>query len=173
MIDVADASYLQFFGDDFLRLLLLRYVFCDVVLHLHRSFKVSHILSSVNNIVQIFFQCNNKLVEFLNIYEKGTCLHISMKWFCLKVGLANTEYLWLGIGHTNICYSISLCSSIILSRKTEIMKHFLCNVYIRILVSATRKAIFCCYRVAISAHDANPLFLMGTCWTTQPCNIWC
>ncbi|XP_066997063.1 protein SCAI isoform X2 [Anabrus simplex] len=34
-----DSSYLQFFGDDFLRLLLLRYVFCDVVLHLHRSFK--------------------------------------------------------------------------------------------------------------------------------------
>ncbi|XP_046681548.1 protein SCAI [Homalodisca vitripennis] len=34
-----DPAYLQFFGDDFLRLLLLRYVFCDVVLHLHRSFK--------------------------------------------------------------------------------------------------------------------------------------
>ncbi|GLG98833.1 Uncharacterized protein GBIM_05412 [Gryllus bimaculatus] len=34
-----DSAYLQFFGDDFLRLLLLRYVFCDVVLHLHRSFK--------------------------------------------------------------------------------------------------------------------------------------
>lgn len=36
---VLDASYLQFFGDDFLRLLLLRYVFCDVVLHLHRAFR--------------------------------------------------------------------------------------------------------------------------------------
>uniref|UniRef100_A0A1B6EB07 Protein SCAI n=1 Tax=Clastoptera arizonana TaxID=38151 RepID=A0A1B6EB07_9HEMI len=36
-----DPAFLQFFGDDFLRLLLLRYVFCDVVLHLHRSFKVS------------------------------------------------------------------------------------------------------------------------------------
>uniref|UniRef100_A0A6P7GKE9 Protein SCAI n=1 Tax=Diabrotica virgifera virgifera TaxID=50390 RepID=A0A6P7GKE9_DIAVI len=34
-----ESSYLQFFGDDFLRLLLLRYVFCDVVLHLHRAFK--------------------------------------------------------------------------------------------------------------------------------------
>lgn len=34
-----EPSYLQFFGDDFLRLLLLRYVFCDVVLHLHRGFK--------------------------------------------------------------------------------------------------------------------------------------
>lgn len=30
---------LQFFGDDFLRLLLVRYVFCDVVLNLHRSFR--------------------------------------------------------------------------------------------------------------------------------------
>ncbi|KAJ8866266.1 hypothetical protein PR048_032109 [Dryococelus australis] len=36
-----DPAYLQFFGDDFLRLLLLRYIFCDVVLHLHRAFKVS------------------------------------------------------------------------------------------------------------------------------------
>ncbi|KAJ8687938.1 hypothetical protein QAD02_023733 [Eretmocerus hayati] len=34
-----ESSVLQFFGDDFLRLLLLRYVFCDVVLHLHRSFR--------------------------------------------------------------------------------------------------------------------------------------
>lgn len=34
-----EPSYLQFFGDDFLRLLLLRYVFCDVVLHLHRGFR--------------------------------------------------------------------------------------------------------------------------------------
>lgn len=41
MLLVLDPAYLQFFGDDFLRLLLLRYVFCDVVLHLHRSFKVS------------------------------------------------------------------------------------------------------------------------------------
>ncbi|XP_065352751.1 protein SCAI isoform X2 [Cloeon dipterum] len=37
-----DPAYLQFFGDDFLRLLLLRYVFCDVVLNLHRSFKGRH-----------------------------------------------------------------------------------------------------------------------------------
>lgn len=34
-----DTSYLQFFGDDFLRLLILRYVFCYVVLQLHRGFK--------------------------------------------------------------------------------------------------------------------------------------
>ncbi|XP_066581314.1 protein SCAI [Prorops nasuta] len=34
-----ESSVLQFFGDDFLRLLLVRYVFCDVVLHLHRSFR--------------------------------------------------------------------------------------------------------------------------------------
>jgi Protein of unknown function (DUF3550/UPF0682). len=49
--DLADSSYLQFFGDDFLRLLLLRYVFCDVVLHLHRSFKVSHTLLLMQNTV--------------------------------------------------------------------------------------------------------------------------
>lgn len=38
-IVILESSYLQFFGDDFLRLLLLRYVFCDVVLHLHRGFR--------------------------------------------------------------------------------------------------------------------------------------
>lgn len=35
-----DPGYIQFFGDDFLRLLILRYIFCYVVLHLHRGFKV-------------------------------------------------------------------------------------------------------------------------------------
>ncbi|GBO98712.1 Protein SCAI [Eumeta japonica] len=33
-----DPTYIQFLGDDFLRLLILRFVFCDMVLHLHRSF---------------------------------------------------------------------------------------------------------------------------------------
>ncbi|XP_044587350.1 protein SCAI isoform X2 [Cotesia glomerata] len=37
-----ESSILQFFGDDFLRLLVVRYVFCDVVLHLHRSFRGRH-----------------------------------------------------------------------------------------------------------------------------------
>jgi len=36
-----DASYLNFLGDDFLRLLLCRYIFCDVVLRIHRAFKTS------------------------------------------------------------------------------------------------------------------------------------
>lgn len=40
-IFVSDPGYIQFFGDDFLRLLILRYIFCHVVLHLHRGFKVS------------------------------------------------------------------------------------------------------------------------------------
>ena len=31
---------MQFFGDDFLRLILLRFVFCYIVLILHRGFKV-------------------------------------------------------------------------------------------------------------------------------------
>ncbi|XP_032668869.1 protein SCAI [Odontomachus brunneus] len=34
-----ETSVLQFFGDDFLRLLLVRYVFCYVVLNMHRSFR--------------------------------------------------------------------------------------------------------------------------------------
>lgn len=32
---------MQFFGDDFLRVLLLRFIFCHVVLSLHKFFKVS------------------------------------------------------------------------------------------------------------------------------------
>ena len=32
---------MQFIGDDFLRLLMLRFVFCYIVLILHRCFKVS------------------------------------------------------------------------------------------------------------------------------------
>ncbi|KAK8372471.1 hypothetical protein O3P69_010546, partial [Scylla paramamosain] len=34
-----DPSFLQFFGDDFLRLLILRYIFCSTVLRAHRVFK--------------------------------------------------------------------------------------------------------------------------------------
>lgn len=41
---ISDMSYIQFFGDDFLRLLLLRYVFCHVVLRHHRAFNVSLLL---------------------------------------------------------------------------------------------------------------------------------
>jgi len=37
-----DPSYLNFLGDDFLRLLLCRYIFCDAVLRIHRAFKASH-----------------------------------------------------------------------------------------------------------------------------------
>lgn len=36
-----DASYINFLGDDFIRLLLCRYLFCDVVLRIHKSFKAS------------------------------------------------------------------------------------------------------------------------------------
>ena len=35
-----DAAYIQFYADDFLRLLTLRYVFCAVVLRMHRLFRV-------------------------------------------------------------------------------------------------------------------------------------
>jgi len=34
-----DHSFMQFFGDDFLRVILLRFIFCYVVLRLHRGFK--------------------------------------------------------------------------------------------------------------------------------------
>ncbi|XP_055382653.1 protein SCAI isoform X3 [Condylostylus longicornis] len=41
-IGFIDSAYVQFFGDDFLRTLILRYVFCDVVLRLHRGFRGRH-----------------------------------------------------------------------------------------------------------------------------------
>ncbi|XP_055910169.1 protein SCAI isoform X2 [Eupeodes corollae] len=41
-IGYIDSSYVQFFGDDFLRTLMLRFVFCDVVLRLHRGFCGRH-----------------------------------------------------------------------------------------------------------------------------------
>lgn len=37
-----DSAYLQFFGDDFLRTLILRFIFCDVVLRTHGSFRGRH-----------------------------------------------------------------------------------------------------------------------------------
>lgn len=36
-----DASYINFLGDDFLRLMLCRYIFCDALLRIHRSFRSS------------------------------------------------------------------------------------------------------------------------------------
>lgn len=36
-----DPAYLQFYGDDFLRLQILRFIFCSVVMKMHRLFKVS------------------------------------------------------------------------------------------------------------------------------------
>ncbi|XP_037035469.1 protein SCAI isoform X3 [Bradysia coprophila] len=41
-IGCIDSSYVQFFGDDFLRTLILRFVFCDVVLRIHRAFRGRH-----------------------------------------------------------------------------------------------------------------------------------
>jgi len=38
---VVDLSFVQFFGDDFLRVLLLRFVFCYITLRLHKAFRVS------------------------------------------------------------------------------------------------------------------------------------
>lgn len=39
---IMDSSYVQFFGDDFLRTLILRFVFADVTLRLHRGFRGRH-----------------------------------------------------------------------------------------------------------------------------------
>lgn len=39
MIFFSDPAYVSFMGDDFLRLLIFRYVFCEVVLRHHRYFR--------------------------------------------------------------------------------------------------------------------------------------
>lgn len=36
-----DPVYLQFYGDDFLRLLVLRFIFCSCITKMHRRFRVS------------------------------------------------------------------------------------------------------------------------------------
>lgn len=43
-VDFTDQAFLQFFGDEFLRLLLIRFVFCSAALRLHKLFRVSDIL---------------------------------------------------------------------------------------------------------------------------------
>ena len=40
---LVDLTFLQFFGDDFLRVLLLRFIFCCVALRLHKRFRVSSV----------------------------------------------------------------------------------------------------------------------------------
>lgn len=36
-----DPVFLQFYSDEFLRLIILRFIFCTVVLRMHRLFRVS------------------------------------------------------------------------------------------------------------------------------------
>lgn len=36
----ADQAFLQFFGDEFLRLLLTRFVFCSATMRMHKAFRV-------------------------------------------------------------------------------------------------------------------------------------
>lgn len=36
-----DPVFLQFYADEFLRLIILRFIFCTVVLRMHRLFRVS------------------------------------------------------------------------------------------------------------------------------------
>ncbi|XP_064457446.1 protein SCAI-like isoform X1 [Ornithodoros turicata] len=47
-----DPAYLQFYGDDFLRLLMLRFVFCHIVLKLHRMFKMKYSMGEPENVYQ-------------------------------------------------------------------------------------------------------------------------
>ena len=37
---ILDHDYMQFYGDEFLRMIILRYCFCVTTLTLHRAFKV-------------------------------------------------------------------------------------------------------------------------------------
>lgn len=65
-----DNMYIQFFGDDFLRLLMLRFVFCYIVLILHRGFKVL--------LFKNISKWNTQIVK-----QKYTRWHCLYKCFCL------------------------------------------------------------------------------------------
>lgn len=44
---LTDMAYIQFYSDDFLRLQMLRFIFCCVVLRMHRLFRVNHFMKTV------------------------------------------------------------------------------------------------------------------------------
>lgn len=50
----ADQAFLQFFGDEFLRLLIIRFVFCSAALRLHKLFRVSHFYCSLSYQNEVF-----------------------------------------------------------------------------------------------------------------------
>lgn len=43
-----DAAYIQFYSDDFLRLQMLRFIFCGVVLRMHRLFRVNIVTLTIH-----------------------------------------------------------------------------------------------------------------------------
>lgn len=47
---LTDQAFLQFFGDEFLRLLLIRFVFCSASLRLHKLFRVRSYYQSSNTL---------------------------------------------------------------------------------------------------------------------------
>jgi len=72
-VSFVDLSFVQFFGDDFLRVLLLRYVFCYITLRLHKAFRVS---SSNNNDINTTTTTNNN-----TIYE-ASFAELQRQYFC-------------------------------------------------------------------------------------------
>ena len=90
---------MQFFGDDFLRVLLLRYIFCFVVLRLHRGFKVSP--KTCKNMhawswYLFFFLWN---LRYQSIFINLVCRVLSYIWeTTIKVsctGLISCKYCYL------------------------------------------------------------------------------
>ena len=72
LIDIfPDASYINFLGDDFLRLMLCRYIFCDALLRIHRSFRVSSIALQCHCAALI---CKYCFYSHLNIFPSLTRL---------------------------------------------------------------------------------------------------
>ena len=50
---ITDVAFLQLLDDEFLRLMIVRFVFCFYVMHLHRAFKVEIFVLLCTNIVVI------------------------------------------------------------------------------------------------------------------------
>ena len=74
----SDHGFMQFFGDDFLRVLLLRFIFCYVVLRLHRAFNVSISSSRVNETI-LCLPCK-PFALFTNFPQRGSpCIVCKIK----------------------------------------------------------------------------------------------
>lgn len=77
-----DQAYLQFYGDEFLRLLMIRFVFCCTTLRLHKLFRVrlNWIIIHVTIINTIWFIIiSEKYLSHLSIFVNICLMNLTLK----------------------------------------------------------------------------------------------